>query len=104
MEKPAAKLDEIGLDLSCDAQHRGIAGVGRGERGRGIEQPRPRDDHARADFAGRARVAVGHVCGGLLVARVNDPDRVPLRVERIECAVELDSGERENGIDAVGDQ
>ena len=85
-------------------RHRRIAGVGRRERGRGVEQPRPRHDHARADLAGRARVAIGHVGGGLLVARVNDPDLRRALVERVKRAVELDAGERENGIDAVGDQ
>ena len=104
MKKPAAELDEIRLDLPCHAQHRGITGVGGRERGRGIEESRTRHDHADADFAGRARVAIGHVCRGLLVARVNDADRVPLLVERVKRAIELDSRERENGIDTIGDQ
>ena len=77
VKKPAAELDEIRLDLPRHAQHRGITGVGRRERGRGIEEPRPRHNHADADFAGRARVAIGHVCGGLLVAGVNDADARP---------------------------
>ena len=74
VQKPATELDEVGLDLPRHAQDRGIAGVGGRERGRGIEESRTGDDHAGADFAGGARVAIGHVRGGLLVAGVDDAD------------------------------
>src|SRR5215210_5648421 len=104
MEKSAPELDEIRLNLPRHTQNWGITSVCGRQRGRGIEQPGTRHDHAYADLVGRACVAVGHVRRGLLVARVNDANRALLRVEGVKCAIELDAGERKNGLDTVGDE
>ena len=101
VEHPAADADQVRLDLPGGAEHRRRAGVGGRERRGGVEQPRPRHDQAGPDAPGGARVAVGHVGGGLLVARVVDRDAVPLLVERVEGPVELHAGEPEDRLDPL---
>ena len=63
-----------------------------------------RYDHAYANLAGRARVAIGHVCRGLLMARVNDANCASLRVEGVKRTIELDTRERKNRVDAIRDK
>ena len=60
--------DDRGVDLARDGDHRHRVHEGRGQAGDQVQGARPagREDHSW--LAGGARVAVGHVCGALLVA------------------------------------
>ncbi len=104
MQQAAPNLDQVGLNLARDAQHRGITGIGGGEGGGGIEQAGAGDDQAGADLARRSGVAVRHVGGALLVPGLEDADSVPLGVQGIKGAIELDAGQAKDRVDPLPDQ
>ena len=80
-----------------------LSGCTRGQQCRaGIEHAGARHHAEDARFAGRARIAEGHIAAGLLVARA---DHLQLRlVEGVEQAVDLRAGQAEHGVDAMRDK
>ncbi len=101
VEETAADFDQVGADLTGQAEHGRVGGVGGRERGRGVEEPGTGDDEADPLTTGDAGIAIGHVGSCLLVAGVDDADRIALVVEGVEETVELDAGETEDGVDAL---
>ena len=101
VQEAEAAADMAGRDLAGDAKHRRIAGIGGRERRRRVEDARAGNHQAGAGTPGRLRIAEGHIGGRLLMARVDDPDRILDVVERVEDPVELQAGQAENGVDAV---
>ena len=102
VQMAAALAEKCRRHLAGQAQHRLV----RSERG---QQRRAGIEHARAghhaEYAGPAagaRIAIGHVAAGLLVARA---DHLQLRLmEGVEQAIDLRAGQAEHGVDAVRDK
>lgn len=88
-------------NLAGDAEDRGIAGVGGRERRRRVQNPGAGHDQAHAWATGRLREAEGHVGGRLLMAGMDDLDRILRVVQRVEDPIELQAGQAEHGIDGV---
>ena len=59
---------EVRGDLPRQDDHRDGIHVGRGDAGNRVGRTRPRGHQYHTRFAGRARIAIGGVRGGLLVA------------------------------------
>ncbi len=88
--------------LSGQAQHRLVRSERGQQRRAGVEHAGAGHHAEHAGPAGRARIAIGHVAAGLLVARA---DHLQLRLlEGVEQAVDLRAGQAEHGVDAVRDQ
>ena len=102
VQEPEPEANGVGRNLASQAQDARRAGVRRRHPGEGIQQARPRHDHAHANAACRARVTVGHVRGGLLVARVPVADALGLGQTRqaVDGVVELDARDAEDVADA----
>ena len=87
-------------DLTRQHEHRRGAGVRGAEAGGRVEQARPRHHEGGADPAARARVAVRHVRGRLLVPGLDEAD-VRLLAQRRHYPVELHAGKTEHDADAL---
>ena len=73
--------EELAADLAGDADDRRRIHHGRGDAGDHVGRARTGGGHSHADFAGRARIAIGHVRRALLVAHQNVANgAVPQRV------------------------
>ena len=95
VQEPDVLADAVARDLARDHQHRRRRGV-RGAEARHRVQQAGAGHHQRgAERAARARVAVGHEAGGLLVARVDEAD-ARLVPQRGHDPVELDTGQAED--------
>ena len=99
MEHPAIHADEVTLDLTADDEDGRRRGVGGAQSRRCVQQARPRHHQRRAHLSAGAGVAVGHVGGGLLVARGDEADAGHV-VERVEGVVQLYAGQSKNHADA----
>ena len=87
--------------LPGDDHHRDRVHVGRGDAGHGIGDARARGDQRDADVAGGARIAVGGVHGGLLVAHQHVLDGV-LLVQRVVDVEHRAAGVAPEVLDAFG--
>ena len=96
---------DIGVgDLADQRQHRRVHRIGGEQRGRGVEQARPRHHRVGLRLAGRERGAERHVGGALLVARVHGADRRSALEQRVEQVIVLHARQRVDGVEAVRDQ
>ena len=91
-------------DLSDQRQHRRVHRVRGEQRGRGVEQARPRHHRIGLRLAGRERGAERHVGGALLVARVDGADAVARLEQGVEQVIVLHARQRVERVDAVRDQ
>ena len=75
VQRSVPLLGILGGSTRGENQHRQRIVVRRGDRGRGVRQPRASDQTADARLARHARVAKRHVARTLLVARCDVPNR-----------------------------
>ncbi len=95
VQEPDVPADAVAGDLTGEHQHRGGGGVRGGEAGQCIEKPWSGHHQRGAKVAARARVAVRHEAGGLLVARGDEAD-ARLLPQGGHHAVELHAGQPED--------
>ncbi len=101
VEQADVLADAVARDLAGEDQHRRGGRVGGGEARHRVEQAGARHDERGAEAAARARVAVGHEAGGLLVARGDEADP-RLVAQGRHHPVELHAGQPEDDADAFG--
>src|ERR1700677_2509279 len=96
-----ARADEIRRYLPGHAKHRRARAVRRADRRAGVQHPRTRHYREYARSAGGLRVTEGHVCGRLLMARINEADPLPRLVQGVEEPIGLHPGYAEYRIDPI---
>ena len=79
------------LDLPGEEQDRRGSGIGRAQRGAGVLDAWPRHDERDAWLPSHARVAIGHICRGLLMPYGYETD-IRLRIKGIVDAHDLHAG------------
>ena len=104
VQHPEPLADGAQRDLAGQRQHRRVGRVGRGERGRRVEEARSRHDGEGLGPAGRQRRAQRHVGCALFVPRRNRLQPVLLVVEGVEEIVVLHAGQAVKVFDPVPDQ
>ena len=97
-------VDREGRDLARQRDHRRAHRRRQQQRGRGVQDARPRHHRERLRLAGHQRGPERHVGSGLLVARVDDADAVGRLVRGIEQMVVVHARQREQRVDAVRQQ
>ena len=101
----AVAAADVGLrDLADQRQHRRVGAVGGEQRGRGVEQARPRHHGIGLRLAGRERGAERHVARALLVPRMDGADAVLGLEQGVEQVVVVHAGQRIDRVEAVRDQ
>ena len=109
--RPGQRLEPPGLvrplvaevAVAGDDQHGGREIVGGGHAGQGVEDAGSGNDDGRGDAPSGPRVAVRHVCGGLLVAYGDVADLGSLP-EGVDGLVLARSGNAEHGAYALAQQ
>jgi hypothetical protein len=91
-------------DLPGDPEHRLVRRVSGDHRRHRVQQPRPGHDRKHPGAPSRLGIAHRHERRALLVPRVHHLQIVPALVKRVIKRVELNSGNAEDGIDAIVDQ
>ncbi len=89
--------------LTDDEEHGRGASVCRGQAGGGVVEPDARHHQRNAGFPGGARIAIGHVGRGLLVAG-RDQANPRLVAQARDEPVRLDARDPEDDLDALGDE
>ena len=92
--------DQVRAHLPRDADERRRVHPGVGDRRHQVRRARPGGGERDADAARRARVALRHVAGALLVAGEHVPDRRAAR-ERVVGRQDRAAGDAEHGLDAL---
>ena len=94
---------DVGVrDFADQRQHRRVHRIGGEQRGRGIEQARPRHHGIGLRLAGRERGAERHIGRALFVPGVHGADPVADGLEqRVEQVVVLHARQRVDRVDAV---
>ena len=104
VEHPVAPANLVRMNLAGEGQDFGVAAVGGGEGGGGVEQPRPGHDVIDTHPVARQGIAQGHIGRALLVAAMDHPEFLPRVVDGVVEVVILHAGQAENRVHAVGDQ
>ena len=100
VQQADAAADVARGDLAGEAEDRRAAGIGGGQRRRGVEKARARHDAVGRGPAARRGIAVGHVAGTLLVPGHDRPQPLAGVVQRIEERIVLHARQHEQGVDA----
>ena len=95
------RADQVRRDLARDDHHRRRVEERVGDRRDEVRRAGPGRRHGDADLAGRARVALRHVAGALLVAHEHVLDRGPRRGERVVDRKDRPAGDPEADLDAA---
>jgi hypothetical protein len=90
--------------LPRDQEYRRRGGIGRAQAGSGVESAGAGGHQGDAGLAGHLGVAIGHIGRGLLVARVDQAQRVLPLIENIEHRHDLHAGQTEDRVHALGHQ
>ena len=104
MQLSAAAADHHAGHLAGEAEDRGVDTPGGGQRGAGVQHAWAGHHRIGRGTAGRARIAQRHVGGGLLVARVDQAQRIGGAREGVEQAVGLHARQAKHGVNAVAQQ
>ena len=94
---PLLLADEV---ASTEQQHRGPGELGGGQGRDGVGDAGPGGDGGHTEATGQPGVGLGGVGGGLLVTNIDDPDA--LLHAPVEDGHDVPTGEREDGVDALG--
>ena len=95
------RADQVRRHLARDDHERRRVEERVGDRRDEVRRARPGGRHGDADLAGRARVALRHVAGALLVAHQHVLDRRPRRGERVVDREDRPAGDPEADLDAA---
>ena len=99
-----ALADRIVWNLPDQRQHRRIHAIGGEQRRAGIEQTGAGHHAIGLRFSGRQRRAQSHIGRALLVAGMDDAQGIARAMESVEQMIVVDSRQRVDGIEAVGEQ
>lgn len=102
VQLPPATVLEAAHDVTRDGQHRRIAAMSRQHRRAGVENSGAGHDCENPRLATGARITKGHVGAGLFMTRSDGAHAVLVARQRIRKAINLRTGQREYGIDAMG--